>query len=93
MSAPVAEQLARGARAKTGVEFGVGITGIAGPEGGTAEKPIGTVFIGLSTAGGDTVRTYRFHGSRSAIRERTVQAALDLVRRQLQGLPLDPSLD
>jgi len=93
VSAPVAEQLARGAREKTGVELGVGITGVAGPEGGSAEKPVGTVFIGLSSAGGDAVRTYRFHGSRSAIRERTVQTALDLTRRHLQGLPLDPSLD
>jgi nicotinamide-nucleotide amidase len=93
VSAPVAEQLARGARERTAVEVGVGITGVAGPEGGSAEKPVGTVFVGLSWPTGEAVRTYRFYGSRSTIRERTVQTALDLTRRQLQGLPLDPSLD
>ena len=92
VSAPVAEQLARGARTRAGVEVGVGITGIAGPDGGSDEKPVGTVFIGVSTPEGEAVRRYRFMGSRATIRERSAQTALDLVRRQLQGLPLDPSL-
>ena len=92
VSAPVAEQLARGARRVSGAEVGVGITGIAGPEGGTATKPVGTVFIAVSSPRGEAVRTYRFMGSRVAVRERATQTALDLLRRQLVGLPLDPRL-
>ena len=93
VSAPVAEQFARGACERARVEVGVGITGIAGPDGGTPEKPVGTVFIGVASPRGDVVRTFRFAGSRATVRERSAQTALDLVRRQLQGLPLDPSLD
>ncbi len=92
VSAPVAEQLARGARARAQVEMGVGITGIAGPEGGSEEKPVGTVFVGLASPRGEAVRKYRFSGTRRTIRERAAQTALDLMRRELQGLPLDPSL-
>jgi len=83
VSAKVAEALARGAREKAGAELGIGITGIAGPEGGSVEKPIGTVFIGLSSPAGEAVRTYRFLGSRTTIRERSVQTAFDLARRAL----------
>jgi competence/damage-inducible protein CinA-like protein len=92
VSAPVAEQLARGARREAKADLGVGITGVAGPEGGTSEKPVGTVFIAISSEKGEAVRRYRFMGSRSLVRERSVQTALDLVRRHLTGLPLDPRL-
>ncbi len=92
VSAPVAQQLARGARQVATAEIGVGITGIAGPEGGTPAKPVGTVFIAVAWPEGDAVRRYRFLGNRAAVRERSVQTALDLVRRQLLGLPLDPRL-
>ena len=93
VSPPVAEQLARGAREKSGVEVGVGITGIAGPDGGSAEKPVGLVFIGVSSSLGEAVRRYQFTGTRVTVRERSAQAALDLVRRQLAGLPIEPKLD
>ncbi len=92
VSAVVAEQMARGAAERAGVEAGVGITGIAGPEGGSAEKPVGTVFIAVHTPGGTAVRPYRFVGTRNTIRERAAQTALDLLRRHLKGLPLDPRL-
>ena len=92
VSAPVAEQLARGARHVSGAEVGIGITGIAGPEGGTATKPVGTVFIAVSSPKGEAVRTFRFMGNRVAVRERATQTALDLVRRHLLGQPLDPRL-
>ena len=92
VSAPVAEQLARGARERAKVEIGVGITGVAGPDGGSEEKPVGTVFIAISSPRGDGVRRYRFGGTRETIRERAAQTALDLLRRELQGLPLDPTL-
>jgi nicotinamide-nucleotide amidase len=93
VSAPVAEQMARGARTRASAEVGVGITGIAGPDGGTAKKPVGTVFIAISTPDGEAVRDYKIMSTRVAVRERSVQQALDLVRRRLLGLPLDPRLD
>jgi nicotinamide-nucleotide amidase len=93
VSAPVAEQLARGARERANVEMGAGITGIAGPDGGSEEKPVGTVFIGISSPRGEAVRKYRFMGTRRTIRERAAQSALDLLRRELQGLPLEASLE
>ena len=76
-----------------GVEVGVSVTGIAGPDGGTEQKPVGTVFIGVSSPGGDAVRKFRFAGVRRVIRERSAQTALDMVRRALTGLPLEPTLD
>src|SRR5262249_54253028 len=93
VSAPVAEQMAGGARERSGVEVGVAITGIAGPDGGSAEKPVGTVFIAIASPEGMASRRYHFVGTRRVVRERSAQTALDLVRRQLAGLPLDPRLD
>ena len=93
VSAPVAQQLARVAREQAGVEVGVGISGVAGPAGGSAAKPVGTVFVALATPVGEAVRHYRFNGNRGVVRERSVQVALDLVRRQLLSLPLDPRLE
>jgi nicotinamide-nucleotide amidase len=92
VSAPVAEQMARGARHRAGVELGLSITGVAGPEGGSDEKPVGTVFIALSTPEGEAVRLFQQTGSRATIRERSVQFALDLARRRLLGLPLEAQL-
>jgi nicotinamide-nucleotide amidase len=91
VSAPVAEQMARGARKKAKVDLGVGITGIAGPDGGSDQKPVGTVFIAVSSALGEAVRTHRFMGTRATVRERAAQTALDMLRRHLAGLPLDPA--
>ena len=92
VSEQVAAQMAMGARRKAGVEVGVSITGIAGPDGGTKLKPVGTVFIGVSSPQGEGGRKYAFVGTRNTIRERAAQAALDLVRRHLRGLPLEPKL-
>jgi nicotinamide-nucleotide amidase len=92
VSAPVAEQMARGARHRAGVELGVAITGVAGPDGGSEEKPVGTIFMALGWPEGQAVRRFHFLGTRATIRERSVQTALDLVRRCLLGLPLDPRL-
>ena len=91
MSGPVAEQMAQGARKKSKVDVGVGITGIAGPDGGSEQKPVGTVFIAVSSALGDAVRLHRFMGTRSTVRERSAQTALDMLRRHLAALPLDPA--
>ena len=93
VSAEVAGQMALGARRKAGVEVGIGITGIAGPDGGTKEKPVGTVVIAVSSPRGEAVRKYQFVGTRSTIRERATQAALDLARRHLGGLPIEARLE
>ena len=92
VSPEVAEQMAAGAAKRAGAQVGVGITGIAGPDGGSAEKPVGTVFIAASDPAGRALRRPRMIGSRASIRERSVQSALDLVRRRLLGLPLEPAL-
>jgi nicotinamide-nucleotide amidase len=93
VSAAVAETMAQGARERAGVEVGVGITGVAGPDGGSEAKPVGTVFIAVSSPLGGAVRVHRMGGSRSAVRERAAQTALDMVRRHLLELPVDPVLE
>jgi nicotinamide-nucleotide amidase len=83
VSAPVARQMARGARDTAGTTWGLSTTGIAGPSGGTAEKPVGTVFVGVAYRGawgtGDSrasVERYEFDGSRTEIKERIARQAL-----------------
>ena len=80
VSSEVAIALAEGIRRHVGSTLGVGITGIAGPGGGTEEKPVGTVHIALSHAGGVKERGVLFPGDREAIRWHASQLALDLVR-------------
>jgi competence/damage-inducible protein CinA-like protein len=80
VSSEVAVALAEGIRRRVGSTFGVGITGIAGPGGGTEEKPVGTVYIALAHAGGVKDRGARFPGDRESIRWQASQAALDMVR-------------
>jgi nicotinamide-nucleotide amidase len=85
VSEPVAVAMAEGVRARSGADLGVGVTGIAGPTGGTTDKPVGTTAIAVATAGGTTVRTFRFHGERGLVKFQASQAALDLVRRLVSG--------
>jgi len=80
VSSEVAVALADGIRRSAGSTLGVGITGIAGPGGGSEEKPVGTVHIALSHAGGVKERGVRFPGDREAIRWHASQLALDMVR-------------
>jgi nicotinamide-nucleotide amidase len=85
VSAEVAEALAEGARAKLGADVGVGITGIAGPGGGTEEKPVGLVWLSVATADGEPLtRSVNLPGSRADIRDRTTTVAMHLIRRALQ---------
>jgi nicotinamide-nucleotide amidase len=84
VSKPVAQALAEGIRQRTGASIGVGITGIAGPTGGTPEKPVGLVFIGLADARGTQVREFRFPGDRERIRYWASQAALEMIRRRVR---------
>jgi len=93
VSEQVATQMAQGARKKAKVDVGVGITGIAGPDGGSEAKPVGTVYIAVSSVLGEAVRLHRFMGTRATVRERAAQTALDMLRRHLAGLPLDPAWD
>lgn len=81
VSAEVAVALAEGIRRRTGATLGVGITGIAGPTGGTAEKPVGTVHIALADESGSKQRGLHYPGERDRIRWQASQTALDLVRR------------
>lgn len=88
VSSQVAREMARGARIRFGASIAVSITGIAGPDGGSPEKPVGTFWIGLSTPSGDQSFEYLYVGERNAFRLYSTTAALDLVRRTLQRLPL-----
>ena len=84
VSEPVALAMAEGARARGPADIGVGVTGIAGPGGGTPEKPVGTVAIAVVGPGGrQRRRTCRFAGSRAQVKLQATQAALDDVRRLL----------
>ena len=80
VSKETAKEMAKGAVFKTDADVSLAITGIAGPDGGTKEKPVGTVFIGCYFADSVTVREYHFTGNRNKIRELTVVNALDLLR-------------
>jgi len=86
VSPETAEAMAAGARDRTGATYAVSITGVAGPDGGTEEKPVGLVYLGIAGPEGTAVTQRRFIGDRERIRVFTTQAALDLLRRRLQGL-------
>lgn len=84
VSEEVATAMATGVRDRSAVEVGVAITGIAGPGGGSEEKPVGTVAIAVCWPDGTQVKTFRFHGGRTQVRFQASQAALDMVRRVLE---------
>jgi nicotinamide-nucleotide amidase len=75
--------MAAGARDRLHTEIGVGITGIAGPGGGTAEKPVGTVWTAVDVEGETRAFHALYWGDRGEIRQRAAQGALDLIRRML----------
>jgi nicotinamide-nucleotide amidase len=83
VSAEVAEAMAYGIRLRTGATLGLGITGIAGPTGGTETKPVGLVYIALSDPQRTDVMDRTFRGDRNRVREWATQQALDLIRRRL----------
>jgi nicotinamide-nucleotide amidase len=83
VSAPCAEAMARGICARSGNPVGLAITGIAGPDGGTPAKPVGTVFIGVAVSGEVEARRFQFAGDRSSVKWQSTQMALDLLRRRL----------
>ena len=81
VSAPVAEKMAEGMRHLSRATIGLAITGIAGPAGGSADKPVGTVFIALSGPDGTASRRYQFWGDRDQVKMISAQTALEWVRR------------
>jgi nicotinamide-nucleotide amidase len=83
VSAEVAEAMAAGARARLGADVAVSVTGIAGPGGGTEEKPVGLVYLHAQGPGGGLARELNLPGNRDAIRGRATAAALHLVRKLL----------
>jgi nicotinamide-nucleotide amidase len=84
VSEPVARALAEGARRTGGATWGVGITGIAGPAGGTPEKPVGTVHVALAGPGGTTALQRLYRGDRDRIRRHAAYEALNLLRLALR---------
>ena len=91
VSEEVARCMAEEARARAGADYGIGITGIAGPDGGTAEKPLGLVWIALATKEKTYVKRLlpkgRYPG-RGPTRQKSAGTALDMLRRYLEGKPV-----
>jgi nicotinamide-nucleotide amidase len=85
VSGPVAEAMAVGCRARLGADLAVSTTGIAGPGGGSAEKPVGLVFVGLAWDGGCESHSFSWIGTRHEIQSRTAKLALNRVRMHLLG--------
>jgi nicotinamide-nucleotide amidase len=83
VSEPVAREMAEGARRQTGADYALSVTGIAGPSGGTPEKPVGTVFIGLAGPSGTLVERHFNPLDRETFKQVTTNQALDLLRRTL----------
>jgi len=89
VSAEVAREMAQGVRECFNTDIGVSTTGIAGPTGATPTKPIGLVYIGLATSKSIFARKFQFGTDRLINKQRAAQAALEMVRRCILGLPLE----
>jgi nicotinamide-nucleotide amidase len=84
VSESIAAAMASGVRSNAGTELGIGVTGVAGPSGGTQQKPVGTVVFAVETSDRQQIRTMRFHGGRELVNYQASQFALDMVRRILE---------
>jgi PncC family amidohydrolase len=87
VSEPTARAMAEGVQSRLGTDLGVGITGIAGPGGATPDKPVGLVFIGVSTPVRTVVRRDVWPGDRAAVRAASVRAALELLVGEMASIP------
>ncbi len=92
VSAETAREMAKGIRACMHTDLGLSVTGIAGPDGGSAEKPVGTVHIGLSAEKDLFSQQYRFRGSRAQVKQNAAMMAMDWVRRYLDGHSIIPGI-
>ena len=89
VSLEIAMQMAEGIRAVSGVDIGLAVTGIMGPTGASENKPVGLVYIGISDEKVCTAKEFRFGDDRLLNKDRTAQAAIDMVRRHLLGITDD----
>ena len=85
VSAQCAREMAGGVRRISGADWGVSATGLAGPDGGTEQTPVGTVFVGVVGAGGAQAFEFHFDGDRAQVRVQTVDAALTALTRCMEG--------
>ncbi len=94
VSEPVARQMAEGIKRESGADLGIGITGIAGPGGGSEEKPVGLVYVALAAKDGTWCRKLNMgsYGGRDMIRTRSASSALDMVIRYLTGRDILPDI-
>ena len=83
VSAECAVAMATGVAEQLGADYGVAITGFAGPTGGVGENPVGTIYVGLHTPGGCWAKKLSYPGPRCAVKERAVTAAIDWLRREV----------
>ncbi|MBN2311687.1 MAG: CinA family protein, partial [Candidatus Hydrogenedentes bacterium] len=83
VSEPVARQMAEGVRDRLGTDFGVGVTGIAGPGGGTPDKPVGLVYMAVACASGTWAGQHQFSGSREDVKSQAADAALRMLWERL----------
>jgi nicotinamide-nucleotide amidase len=83
VSSETAEEMARGMRERADTDYAISVTGVAGPDGGSAEKPVGLVWFGLADKYGVKTKKFVFPGDRYLIRWRSSQAGLDILRRAL----------
>ena len=88
MSEETAAEMAAGARRALGADIAVSTTGIAGPDGGTPEKPVGTVCFGLASADETVAARYQLWGTRDWVKLLASQVALEWIRRHVLGLPV-----
>lgn len=93
VSEAVARAMAEGARERSGVDWAVAVTGVAGPAGGNAEKPVGTVWFAWSTPTGTQAQMRHFPGDREAVRLATVQHALNTLLQLVSGAPSSSPTD
>ncbi|MEW5774874.1 MAG: CinA family protein [Thermodesulfobacteriota bacterium] len=87
VSEPVVRAMAAGARRALGADAGLAVSGIAGPGGGTPDKPVGTVWMAWDLAGAASAARFRFPGGRAAVRAATVRACLEELARLLEAAP------
>ena len=87
VSPETARAMANGARSRTGADFSVALTGIAGPDGGTPDKPVGLVYIAVASPAGTWARDYHFTGSRAEIRVAATKTAIALVLERVAPSP------